>query len=872
MLKTSLMIRDIDDLSLILLNSTHSPTSVIACSNESIVIDFTNIKNVYVSGLIFRECGGSRIKFVCSFTLVDSGFQDQNESAVLLNGTYANIIRCQFRSNNGSNQYDVIDSSHVYSVGGAVYCFNCYSTITISESYFEGNNAQLVGAIFGTEYSIVTITNSTFFGSITNNDVIILCGESIYAGTGVTVNIESSFFTKNDRGEVMHLCNGDNHSKVNIVSSLFFNNSAGVILTAIKDGCHCSGQPRKVTTVSVNITASNFTSNLGIVVHLIMDSDVYMDIHNNYYYADLNASNVNIVSSHFDSNSGKAVLLARSEPSIPVKTKSDLKFVNIEKSVFTNNEGIVVYMNTQNDPSTMNIVFSQFCNNSGGPVIFAKSNMEYGSEQLSTSINIASSNFTGNFGGAILTSDCSIDSSCDDSTVVKITNSNFLNNSGSHGAVYGLFVDISDSNFYGNSDRAVNALFGINLTNSNFTHNFNNNITTQHIQTLPSAGGAVYAGGETSISRCYFLYNEALYRSDLVSIANSRTMISGNKAGDEGGGIYAISSSVIVYHKNEAINYYDKHVRFWVYTNEAKRGGGLYMGLSAKLYILQYQYTTINDVDASFFPVIFEANCANYGGAIYVDDETNFGTCESSSSDKYSTATECFMQSIMLYNRDMPLSPDDTGLLIETVVTEFIQNNAIISGSDLFGGLLDRCTVSPFAEVHYVNSSCEKNVTGFSYFTCMTSISASNQEEYRQNTTIINSGPVQLCFCTDGQPDCNHLLPSVHVKKGELFQVELVAVDQVNNVIPDVIVHSFLSGSESSLANGPLNQKTESYYCTTLKFRITSPQSSESLTLYAEGPCKDACLPSSEKCECLFQRVLMPKLFPAKKRKYEFYL
>ena len=407
-------------------------------------------------------------------------------------------------------------------------------------------------------------------------------------------------------------------------------------------------------------------------------------------------------------------------------------------------------------------------------------------------------------------------------------------------------------------------------------------------------GGAILAT-DSKLNICTFLYDSPsddiayligivnntarkrgggiyLYRSDLVSIANSRTMISGNKAGDEGGGIYAISSSVIVYHKNEAINYYDKHVRFWVYTNEAKRGGGLYMGLNAKLYILQYQYTTISDVDASFFPVIFEANCANYGGAIYVDDETNFGTCESSSSDKYSTATECFMQSIMLYNRDMPLSPDDTGLLIETVVTEFIQNNAIISGSDLFGGLLDRCTVSPFAEVHYVNSSCEKNVTGFSYFTCMTSISASNQEEYRQNTTIINSGPVQLCFCTDGQPDCNHLLPSVHVKKGELFQVELVAVDQVNNVIPDVIVHSFLSGSESSLANGPLNQKTESYYCTTLKFRITSPQSSESLTLYAEGPCKDACLPSSEKCECLFQRVLMPKLFPAKKRKYEFYL
>ena len=272
---------------------------------------------------------------------------------------------------------------------------------------------------------------------------------------------------------------------------------------------------------------------------------------------------------------------------------------------------------------------------------------------------------------------------------------------------------------------------------------------------------------------------------------------------------------------------------------EAKRGGGIYMGVNAKLYVLQYKVTFITDVDSSYFPVIFEANSANYGGAIiYVDNETNFGTCESSSSDEYSISTECFMQSVMLYNYDFAY--DDTP--IELIVTQFIHNKANFSGPDLFGGLLDRCTVSSFAEVHHVNSSCEENVTGRDYFTCITSISTFNQKEYPQNNTTIYSDPVQLCFCTDGKPDCNHVPPPIFVKKGELFQLELVAIYQVGNVIPNVTIHSVLSGGESSLANGPLKQKTESYHCTTLKFRITSLQSSEHLILYAEGPCKDAYL------------------------------
>ena len=435
---------------------------------------------------------------------MDSGFHDHNDSALLLNRTSANIIRCEFISNTGcytSDQHEWNGDTDMYSAGGAVLAFN--STVTINESYFEGNNAQLGGAIFGNEYCVITITNSTFCGSIYTSNLL-QCGESVYAGEGVTVNIESSFFTNNNQKEAIYLCSGENPSTVNIVSSHFFNNSAGVILSETNiDFFHCRDlrQPKRSTTVSVNIETSMFTKNQGIVVHL-----------NSVNYP----STANIVSSQFDSNSGNSVLLANSKIDIewlPVKSKTKSDFINIESSIFTNNQGIVVYLSNQNNPSTTSIVFSQFYSNSGGPVIFAKSSMDYELELSKTSVKLASSNFTDNIGGAIRASDCSIDTSCDDSTSVKIIDSIFLNNSesGAHGAVYAVDIDISESNFHNNSEGAIRSLFGLNLTRSNFTYNINNNYTNRHIPPLPSAGGVVYAGGNVSISRCCFLYNEALF-------------------------------------------------------------------------------------------------------------------------------------------------------------------------------------------------------------------------------------------------------------------------------------------------------------------------------------------------------------------------
>ena len=81
--------------------------------------------------------------------------------------------------------------------------------------------------------------------------------------------------------------------------------------------------------------------------------------------------------------------------------------------------------------------------------------------------------------------------------------------------------------------------------------------------------------------------------------------MSGNNA-TRGGGIHATSSTVAVYAPGTL--QFDN--------NRAENGGGLYLGVTAKLQILKSRFQ-MND-----YLVRFVGNHACYGGAIYVAEET----------------------------------------------------------------------------------------------------------------------------------------------------------------------------------------------------------------------------------------------------------
>ena len=220
-------------------------------------------------------------------------------------------------------------------------------------------------------------------------------------------------------------------------------------------------------------------------------------------------------------------------------------------------------------------------------------------------------------------------------------------------------------------------------------------------------GGAIffieskfYAKGDVTVAHNMANKNGGgiyLIDSELKCLNNSTVILFNNTATHKGGGIDAISSSInttSVLPSSAILNFTN---------NIAERGGGLSLEANAKLVTEKYLYS----IDTRFtFPsyqqsytTTFSANSAKYGGAVYVDDDTNSGACTSD------PKTECFFQVLAyvegLYNLDRlaDFAINSIRRYLEPLSLYFTENNANISGSTLYGGLLDRCAVSQSAEV-----------------------------------------------------------------------------------------------------------------------------------------------------------------------------
>ena len=231
--------------------------------------------------------------------------------------------------------------------------------------------------------------------------------------------------------------------------------------------------------------------------------------------------------------------------------------------------------------------------------------------------------------------------------------------------------------------------------------------------------------------------------------------------------------------------------------------------------------------------LMFSGNHANYeGGAIYVADDTNSGACSSDN--------ECFIQILALYRQQFVKSLFD----LVTISIDFSDDTAIKQGANIFGGLLDRCIPSPFAEV-YLNKR-----TYYSGTTYLRNIS---------NITFldtISSLPVRVCFCkTEIEPDCSYQPPTIKVKKGEAFTMSLVAVDQVNHSV-DANIISSLSSQDGGFSEG---QQTQSVgrNCSNVTFNVFSPHNSERISIFAEGPCGSS-LPSIQHLTVQFKDCTCP--------------
>ena len=341
---------------------------------------------------------------------------------------------------------------------------------------------------------------------------------------------------------------------------------------------------------------------------------------------------------------------------------------------------------------------------------------------------------------------------------------------------------------------------------SKFVHNSARNGGAMHV-----TESTLYVNDQVIIT-----YNTAengggifLYQSDIRCQPKSALIVSDNEANERGGGIHAISSTI----QATTRSFTTEGAHLEVSWNKAKRGGGLYLEANARVYV--FKRDPFQDVN---FTVSFISNNASYGGAVYVEDNTNFGTCIVDST------AECFFQIIALHQ--FPV-------FFTLPSISFSQNFAATAGSPLFGGLLDRCTVSPFAEIHNIFDRSYQN--GIDYI---------NDASDLGDLSSVSSDPVRLCLCIDDRPQCSYRQPNpLMVRKGETFTLSLVAVDQVGQNV-DAVIQSSLKFTESGLAEGQLMQSV-TRQCTNLNYSIASPHSFERLTLYAsDGPCRDAGLSS----------------------------
>ena len=401
-----------------------------------------------------------------------------------------------------------------------------------------------------------------------------------------------------------------------------------------------------------------------------------------------------------------------------------------------------------------------------------------------------------------------------------------LNNVGSFVAYYSNITLRGTARFRNNQPQVTNSYnfqeggaLTVFLSNIYFDGNYSlDDNRAENGGAIRSAESKVYVNGYLMV-----INNRATGNGGGIYLSNSEVnfqpssslVVSSNTASSKGGGVHAIGSSIRVHGSDHLVVSFSNNV--------ATKGGGLSLESSSKLYVLRRSLGVVQLLK-------YTGNFADFGGAIFVNDETYTGTC--SRSQKF--VGECFFQVLGL---------DYSFGVIQHVrknLVQISQNYARYAGSNLYGGLLDRCTLNPLSQVVPENSYFNKTLTGLNYFQWTTGSLLYSS---------VSSGPIRICSCrtNDSEHVVNNCYNADHsfqqeiieIRKGETFVVSIVAVDQASQPV-NATIQSSLKFSQSGLAEGQLTRKIQGR-CTDLSFSVTSPHSYEELGLYASnGPCKDA--------------------------------
>ena len=789
--------------------------------------------------------------------------------ASLRNISQLTLVNCSFTH----NQLDCYHCTNEMVTGGAAAFIVDTNQVMIINSMFklnkaEVNNGKSYGASVYADVDSIAIVNSSFV----NNEASPFnqCGGALFIKGG---NFTSAYciYKNNLCGAVQFY-----GQSMGIFDSEFAQNQVSVLIT---------GSSVWANTVVAVMARSSFASNSGGGVHIILHENGEYQSLSNSFVSNIDGSaeqidcGENCSSRHELSyyeknhaNEGGAINVC-----CPQTTIMDTVFIDN----IADEHGGAAYMHDGDKGSIINSTYHRNRAKYGGALGIFKN------DQFTMVSGNKFSNNSARYGGALWVSKSNfsglsnqyINNQADNGGGMYVTTGDIVidkeaiagNRAWKKGAaIYheiGRIImrasvisgNICDNNgvIYINTATAVyeNSIFSDNrgsflAINSNLSLTGHSIFIHNHHQAIVSIQGSVSVNSTAlvNITSNKSLFGGGLYISESCLVVKGHLYIADNFAEQSGGGVHAYQSRIMLkggaehfsLHNNSAqdggamclvasnLKIFSGIVNFSA--NKAGYGGALSLKQNSKIQL----FRALSDSKGQQSKVEFCSNFASFGGAIHVADRTSdHELCSQDNAGKrtqFVSEVECFIQALNL------LDPSKT-THCRSAPLVFHSNSALENhGNDVFGGLLDRCTPSPFAE------QCWIHPNGLNYFKAFSVFNNQRGNDISKGDlqNHITSEAVQLCFClndTSTVYDCSAMHKQVYVQRGKEFLVNITAVDHIENPVHSSILAKF--SANSSVGHFKENQTEIEIddVCTTLVYNVYSADSSVSIDLYADGPC-----------------------------------
>ena len=254
--------------------AANNSTTIITCTGAAAYFTLSKIFQVYISGLTFIGCGNNTVMFVHHLIIENtkSFGERSNGTFLIIDHSSAELTKTFISNTSGKLEKHNIDRYLTYlqtissanyqrygsiTLGGAI--ISTYSNLSIENCKFNGNKANIGGAILSDLESSINISNSEFTSNeATGCNEVYICfglGGALFIGGNSTVIVHNSTFYNNTSGVDGGVA-GVFHANLFVFQSHAYNNRAinngGVVATFVGSYVYMDN-----TTINNNIANCN---------------------------------------------------------------------------------------------------------------------------------------------------------------------------------------------------------------------------------------------------------------------------------------------------------------------------------------------------------------------------------------------------------------------------------------------------------------------------------------------------------------------------------------------------------------------------------------------------------------------------------------